>query len=406
MARKARTARSRTDGPEGDVVCVDLFCGAGGLTHGLIDAGVKVVAGVDFDGSCKHPYEANHKGIVFHQADIAELKPSKLDELFGEARVRVLAGCAPCQPFSNYALRYQKEEDGNSVEDDERWSLLEHFGRLVTEMNPRPDIVTMENVPTVTKHAVFRNFKDGLERLGYRVWVEVIDCAKYGLPQRRHRTVLLASIHGDIRLRKPAVSKSRTVAQTIKGLPVLRHGATDKEDRLHTASRLSDLNYQRIQHSKPGGSWRDWPERLVARCHTKGTGKKYPAVYGRMRYDEPAPTLTTQFYGFGSGRFGHPTQARGISLREGALLQGFPKNYSFLPDDEPIQIRALGRMIGNAVPVDLGRVIGQSIIEHVIQHRESFVARAARRHAGRPFSSPKQRRGPDGRVHQGKAELA
>jgi DNA (cytosine-5)-methyltransferase 1 len=342
---------------------VDLFCGAGGLTHGLIDAGVKVVAGVDFDEGCRHPYEANHEGIEFHQADVAKLEASKVDAWFGDATVRVLAGCAPCQPFSNYALRYQKEED---VEDDERWSLLNHFGRLVEEL--MPDIVTMENVPTVTKHEVFDDFVATLKRLKYKVWYDVIDCAKYGLPQRRHRTVLLASLHGEIKLREPVASETRTVEDVIKGLPILRHGGTHKDDRLHTASRLSDLNYERIQVSKPGGTWRDWPKHLIAKCHTKKTGKTYPGVYGRMKYDEPAPTLTTQFYGFGNGRFGHPTQARGLSLREGALLQGFPKDYSFVPDDETLQFKALGRMIGNAVPVDLGRVIGQSIIEHVEQH--------------------------------------
>jgi DNA (cytosine-5)-methyltransferase 1 len=142
---------------------------------------------------------------------------------------------------------------------------------------------------------------------------------------------------------------------------------------------------------KPGGTWRDWPKHLIAKCHTKKTGKTYPGVYGRMKYEEAAPTLTTQFYGFGNGRFGHPTQARGLSLREGALLQGFPKDYSFLPDDEPLQFKALGRMIGNAVPVDLGSVIGQSIIEHVKQH------------VGQPPSSTTQRRGRNGREHKGSA---
>jgi DNA (cytosine-5)-methyltransferase 1 len=364
--------RRRANGPESDIVCVDLFCGAGGLTQGLRQSGVKVVAGVDFEKSCRHPYEANHEGIVFHQADVAELKASTLNEWFGSAKVCVLAGCAPCQPFSNYALRYHKEEDGNSVENDERWSLLNHFGRLVRET--MPDIVTMENVPAVIKHSVFANFKCVLEQLGYNVWVDVIDCTKYGLPQRRYRTVLLASRHGEIKLRDPIASEARTVEDVIKDLPVLMHGCTDKEDRLHTASRLSELNYERIQHSTPGGTWRDWPTYLVAECHKKKTGKTYPSVYGRMKYDEPAPTLTTQFYGFGNGRFGHPTQARGISLREGALLQGFPRNYSFIPDDEPVQFRALGRMIGNAVPVALGRVIGESIIEHIRQHGESIVS--------------------------------
>ncbi len=397
MAKKAgTTTKARTERPENDVVCVDLFCGAGGLTHGLIEAGVKVVAGVDFDDACKFPYEANHPGITFHGGDVAKLDADTVREWFGSAKVCVLAGCAPCQPFSNYALRYQKEEEGNNVEDDERWSLLNHFGRLVEEL--MPDIVTMENVPTVTKHSVFENFKATLERLGYKVWVDVVDCAQYGLPQRRNRTVLLASFHGDIKLREPVASEVRTVEDVIKGLPVLRHGGTDRYDRLHTASRLSDLNYERIRYSKPGGTWRDWPKHLVAKCHRKKTGKKYPAVYGRMKYDEPAPTLTTQFYGFGSGRFGHPTQARGLSLREGALLQGFPKDYKLIPEDEPIQLKALGRMIGNAVPVDLGRVIGQSIVEHVKQHHESIVA-CARQRAGRPSSSTSPRRGHGGRKH-------
>lgn len=367
--------------PDRDVVCVDLFCGAGGLTHGLIDAGVRVVAGVDFDEACRHPYEANHGAVEFHQADVADLDASAVAEWFGDAKVRVLAGCAPCQPFSTYALRYQKQE---KVEDDRRWGLLNHFGRLVREL--LPDIVTMENVPSVTRHSVFSRFKDTLERLGYKVWVDVIDCAAYGLPQRRNRTVLLASLHGEIELREPIASEARTVEDVIKGLPILRHGGSDKEDRLHTASRLSDLNYERILHSQPGGTWRDWPKHLVAKCHTKSTGRKYPAVYGRMRYDEPAPTLTTQFYGFGSGRFGHPTQARGLSLREGALLQGFPKDYSFVPDDYPIQFKSLGRLIGNAVPVDLGRVIGQSIIAHVRQHRKS----STRLPDGQTSSSPRR----------------
>jgi DNA (cytosine-5)-methyltransferase 1 len=368
-----------TMSPHQDVVCVDLFCGAGGLTHGLIDAGVNVVAGVDFDEACRHPYETNHEGIEFRQADVAQLDASTVAEWFGDAKVRVLAGCAPCQPFSTYALRYQKTE---KVEDDQRWGLLNHFGRLVREL--LPDIVTMENVPTVTRHTVFTSFKSTLERLGYRLWVDVVDCAEYGLPQRRNRTVLLASLHGEIELRKPIASEGRAVEDAIKGLPVLRHGGTDKNDRLHTASRLSDLNYERILHSQPGGTWRDWPRHLVAKCHTKSTGKKYPAVYGRMKYEEPAPTLTTQFYGFGSGRFGHPTQARGLSLREGALLQGFPRNYSFIPDNKPIQFKALGRMIGNAVPVDLGRVIGESIIQHV------------RKHVGQSSPSANQRRGRNG----------
>jgi DNA (cytosine-5)-methyltransferase 1 len=383
------------------ITCVDLFCGAGGLTHGLIEAGIKVKAGVDFDEACRFPYEENHKdtNTVFHQADVAKLDAETVREWFDDAAVRVLAGCAPCQPFSNYALRYQKEEN---VEEDERWSLLNHFGRLVEEL--MPDIVTMENVPTVTRHSVFTNFKDTLARLGYKVWAEVIDCARYRLPQRRYRTVLLASRHGEIKLRPPEESHLRTVRDVLKdpALEPIRHGGMSKTDRLHTASRLSDLNYKRISVSKPGGTWRDWPKDLIADCHKKRSGKSYSGVYGRMKWDEPAPTLTTQFYGFGSGRFGHPSQRRGLSLREGAILQGFPKDYKFIPNDVEIQFKVLGRMIGNAVPVDLGRAIGEAIIEHVEQHRDALT-RNVKHRVHRPSSLANHRAQRNDREHKGSA---
>lgn len=354
MATNGKTTR-----PDQGVVCVDLFCGAGGLTRGLIDAGVRVVAGVDLDQACEHPYTANHDGVIFHKYDVAKLEATEVAKWFGDASIRVLAGCAPCQPFSSYSRRYE-------TVGTERWSLLNHFARLVREL--KPDIVTMENVPTVTKHGVFDDFVSTLKTQGYVVWFKVIDCAEYGLPQRRRRTVLLASRHGEIKLRDPDTSKAKTVKDALKGLPVLRHGASDGRDRLHTSSGLTPLNYQRIKMSKPGGSWRDWPKHLIAACHRKPTGKTYPGVYGRMKWEEPAPTLTTQFYGFGNGRFGHPSQARALSLREGAILQGFPRDYSFVPNDEPIQFKVLGRLIGNAVPVKLGRVIGDSIIEHVTKY--------------------------------------
>jgi DNA (cytosine-5)-methyltransferase 1 len=374
---KHRASRRRSP----TIACVDLFCGAGGLTRGLIAAGVPVVAGVDFDEACEHPYTANHEGISFHRHDVAQLAASEIKNWFGDASIRVLAGCAPCQPFSSYSQRY------DTIGTD-RWGLLNHFARLVREL--KPDIVTMENVPTVKKHKVFEDFVAALQSLEYEVWYEVVDCADYGLPQRRRRTVLLASLHGEIKLRQPETSSKNTVEDVLKDLPVLRHGGRNDDDPLHTASRLSQLNYERIQVSKPGGTWRDWPEHLVAKCHTKKTGKTYPGVYGRMRWDEPAPTLTTQFFGFGNGRFGHPSQARGLSLREGAILQGFPRGYSFVPADKPIQFKVLGRLIGNAVPVQLGRVIGESIIEHVqsrIDERLSTRDRKSRRHDGKRKSS-------------------
>lgn len=341
-----------------DIACVDLFCGAGGLTHGLLNAGIPVVAGVDLDQACRHPYECNNNGARFHKRDIADLDGTEISSWFGTASTRILAGCAPCQPFSSYAQRYE-------TKGSERWSLLNHFGRLVRQV--QPDIVTMENVPTVTKHDIFNDFVLTLNEHGYEVWHMVIDSSKYGLPQRRRRTVLLASRRGPIQLKQSNPSIQKTVFEALSDLPPIQHGESDVNDPLHTASRLSPLNLKRIKASRPGGSWRDWPENLVAQCHQRASGKTYPGVYGRMQWDEPAPTLTTQFYGFGNGRFGHPEQDRALSLREGAILQGFPRNYSFVSEGERVQFKILGRLIGNAVPVELGRVIGESILEHLTQ---------------------------------------
>lgn len=339
-----------------NVACIDLFCGAGGLTHGLISEGIPVVAGIDVDPVCRHAYETNN-GARFIEQDVSQTSPEELHALYGEAEIRVLGGCAPCQPFSTYAQRYD-------TVGTPRWALLNHFARLVEGV--RPELVTMENVPTVAKHRVYADFVASLTRLGYRVWHDVVDCSAHGLPQQRRRMVLLASLLGNIEPIEPTHhEKPMTVRQAIEALPSLAAGEASAIDALHTAARLSELNLERIRASKPGGTWRDWPSNLVAECHRRQSGKTYPGVYGRMEWDAPAPTLTTQFFGFGNGRFGHPEQDRAISLREGAVLQGFPESYSFLPEGATIHFKTLGRMIGNAVPVTLGRVIGRSIRRHV-----------------------------------------
>lgn len=337
------------------VSCVDLFCGAGGLTHGFVNEGLRVTAGIDLDPACRFPYEANNDAR-FIERDISEVTPEELNELFGDAEVRVLAGCAPCQPFSSYTQRY-------SLDGNDKWGLLYEFARLAEGV--RPDIVTMENVPTVAKHTVFDDFVEKLEELGYHVWYDVVDSSQYGVPQTRRRMVLLASRFGNIRLVPPTRKKPKTVKQAIGGLRPLRAGEVSPRDRLHAAATLSPKNLQRIQVSKPGGSWRDWPEELVADCHKAETGRTYPGVYGRMEWEKPAPTMTTQCFGFGSGRFGHPEQHRAISLREAAILQSFPRKYQFLPKGGEVCFKILGRLIGNAVPVDLGRAIALSIKAHL-----------------------------------------
>ncbi len=337
-----------------NIKCVDLFCGAGGLTHGLELEGLAVSAGYDVAPECKYPYEKNN-GARFFDKDVGALSVDELRRHYEGAEIRVLAGCAPCQPFSTYSQRY--ETVGTP-----RWGLLYQFSKLVGEL--RPEIVTMENVSSVVRHQVFDDFLMSLEDRGYHVHHAVIDCKDHGLPQTRRRTVLLASTMGPIGL-SPSRTKNKTVRDAIGGLSSIDAGASDPRDPLHVSAALSPLNMRRMKASVPGGTWRDWPAKLIADCHRKPTGKTYPGVYARMSWDEPAPTLTTQFFGFGNGRYGHPEQDRAISLREGAILQGFPKRYSFVPKGEPIYFKTLGRLIGNAVPVTLGRLIGRSIKSHL-----------------------------------------
>ncbi|MGD9947652.1 MAG: DNA cytosine methyltransferase [Desulfobulbus sp.] len=355
MSDRGSIAR-KVDSSLHKIVAVDLFCGAGGLTCGLEKSGIAVNLGIDIDPACEYPYSANNKA-KFLLKSVDDVDASELLDAYNGADLKLLAGCAPCQTFSSY------NQKADST--DKRWWLLLQFSRLIRETEP--DLVTMENVPRLMDQDVFREFVDDLEVNNYHVDYKVVNCAEYGLPQQRTRLVLLGSKLGPIRFSNPNISESKikTVKDAIGKLPSIEAGETDSNDLLHQSSTLSEINYQRILVSKPGRTWRDWPEELIAECHKKTSGKTYPSVYGRMSWEQPAPTITTQFYGFGNGRFGHPEQNRAISLREGAILQSFPQKYKFIPPGESINKKALGRLIGNAVPVKLGEVIGKSILKHV-----------------------------------------
>lgn len=347
-----------TDTPK--ISAVDLFCGVGGLTHGLSQAKIDVRLGVDIDPASQHPFEKNNDA-AFLLADVSTLGAETVIKSFTPGTTTLLVGCAPCQPFSTYsqkAERNSKARHERGRKDD--WRLVERFGSIIEEI--QPDLVTMENVPPLLRAPVYKRLLDSLQ--GYWVDARVVDCQTVGLPQTRKRLVLVASRLGPIWL--PQFGRKRkSVRSTIGGLLPLQAGEMDPSDHIHRASALSDVNLKRIRASVPGGTWRDWPEDLKAACHIRDTGATYPSVYGRMKWDEPSPTITTQCFGYGNGRFGHPEQDRAISLREAAMLQGFPQNYSFLPDDEPVSFATLGRLIGNAVPVTLGRAIGEILVEHV-----------------------------------------
>ncbi|NYT80310.1 DNA cytosine methyltransferase [Alcaligenaceae bacterium] len=345
------------------IFAVDLFCGAGGLTYGLERAGIHVKLGIDIDPACAHPIEQNSKA-TFLQADVATVDHTVIEKAFSGGHVKLLAGCAPCQPFSTYSrAAKQKHGEGAGEKRSEDWRLVEHFGKVIR--STQPDLITMENVAPLAQQPIFQEFLDGLD--GYWVDWKIVECHMLGLPQTRKRLVLLASKLGPITIPE-FDSPIKTVKSVIGKLPAITAGEQDPTDRLHRASRLSPTNLKRIRHSLPGGTWRDWPNELRSACHAKKTGATYPSVYGRMKWNAPAPTITTQCFGYGNGRFGHPEQDRAISLREAAMLQGFPQKYSFIPDDEPVSFAKVGRLIGNAVPVTLGTVVGKLFIEHVAKH--------------------------------------
>jgi DNA (cytosine-5)-methyltransferase 1 len=358
-AKPAPSSRPKADALR-QIEAVDLFCGAGGLSYGLTQAGVKVGAGVDLDPRCRYPFESN-LGAEFHERDVRELEAVELSGWWSERAVRLLAGCAPCQPFSPY----RRGQDTSAEED---WSLLEEFGRLVGEV--WPELVTMENVPRIGTSKVFLDFVDQLGEMGY--WVDYRSCygPTYGLPQARRRLVLVASLLGPVHVPEGTVAESAfpTVETTIKGLPQLESGEVDPKDPLHRSRNLSETNLKRIRASKPGGTWKDWPKSLRAPCHQRASGATYRNVYARMRWDQPSPTITTLSHNFGAGRFGHPAQDRPISLREAAMLQGFPQEYAFVEKSDDVSFTHHGRLIGNAVPPPLGRAIGRALVEHVSSH--------------------------------------
>ncbi len=341
----------------GQVVGVDLFCGVGGLTYGLQKAGIRMVAGIDLDPACEYPYVSNN-GSLFIEADIRKITSNEVALLYPPGCIRLLAGCAPCRPFSPFRR-------GMVNSTSREWRLLGEFARLIAGL--RPELVTMENVPGLASRKIFRDFVEMLRANAYHVAWKSVNCARMGVPQYRRRLVLVASLLAEVRV--PAERRERnafrTVRQAIGRLPPVSAGQVDPVDRLHFARALSETNLRRLRASTPGGTWKEWPADLRSPCHRRNSGATYRSVYSRMRWDEPSPTITTQAHNFGTGRFGHPEQDRPITLREAAILQTFPRKYRFFAPRQKVRFSVAGRLIGNAVPPALGVAIGTVLLRAV-----------------------------------------
>ncbi|MCF8470239.1 MAG: DNA cytosine methyltransferase [Reyranella sp.] len=318
---------------------IDLFSGCGGLTLGLKQAGFDVVGAVESNSIAADTYKVNHPEVHLWPKDIRGVTgPELLRKLkIRKGQLDLLAGCPPCQGFSAMRTR-----NGKKRVRDRRNDLVFDYLRLVKALRPRT--VMMENVPALKENRRMKIFQKKLEAMGYVTngTPIVLNTASYGVPQRRKRMILLASRIGAIKL--PAESKViRTVRQAIEAMP--RPGNTG--DPLHD---LKERRAPRIAElikliPKDGGSRSDLPKRFRLACHENFSG--FADVYGRMKWDDVAPTITGGCFNPSKGRFLHPSQNRAISLREASLLQAFPRSYYFSLDGGK-EVAAL--MIGNALP--------------------------------------------------------
>jgi DNA (cytosine-5)-methyltransferase 1 len=318
-------------------MAADLFCGCGGLTEGLKKAGFRVLGAVDNDPLATETYTANHPKVSVWETDIRGLKVSTFKRKLGlrKGALDLLAGCPPCQGFST-----MRTLNGSRIIVDPRNDLLLEFLRFVEELKPKA--VMMENVPGLAEDKRFRTFCNRLSVLGYVGDHRILNVAGYGVPQRRRRLIYLASLGGSIPFAKPAKHK-RTVRDTIVHLA--RSGKSG--DALHDLPEKRTLKIQRLIQAIPknGGSRTDLPSSRQLNCHKKCNGFK--DVYGRMAWDDVAPTITSGCFNPSKGRFLHPTENRAITMREAALLQGFPLKYKF-PNVRSKSAVAL--LIGNALP--------------------------------------------------------
>lgn len=337
------------------MVALDFFCGAGGLTRGFLNMGIEVRAGIDLNQSCKRTYEANNSPARFIPGDLRALSGADIAPLVdGISRDELIfMGCAPCQPFSKQ--RRTVNRDGGT--------LLERFGRLVEEF--RPGYVIIENVPGIAKvpgNSTYRRFLNRLVNAGYNFADGKLDAKWFGVPQTRNRWVVIACREGEPSLPEKTHGTEATpfvtVRNAIHGYPRIRAGEQSVAVPNHRAAQISKLNLDRLAATpRNGGGRLDWPGEFVLDCHRKYEG--HSDVYGRMKWDAPAPTLTCRCFSISNGRYGHPEQDRAISLREAAKLQSFADDYTFYGESQA----SIGAQIGNAVPVKMAEALARTLLQ-------------------------------------------
>lgn len=336
----------------------DFFSGCGGTSLGFQNFGFEIIGALDFDKDSAETFRKNFPNAAFIEADIRKVKAEDLSNIVTKKRTIPLlfCGCAPCQPFSGQRRQIK--------ENDARKTLLSEFQRFVEFW--KPDYIFLENVPGLQNidksDGAFKKFTNSLKRMGYNFNTSVVKASDIGVPQVRKRFILTAAL-GKRRIKpiESIVEKYKnytpTVKDTIFNLPEIAAGETHSTIANHSSAKLSPQNILRIKNTPEGGDRRHWPKHLTAGCHQNYKG--HTDVYGRMKWDAPASTLTTKCISYSNGRFGHPEQNRAISVREAARLQTFPDNFIFYGS-----LFSCARQVGNAVPPLMAERISESFIQN------------------------------------------
>lgn len=323
----------------GQLKAIDLFSGCGGLTTGLKLAGFNVIGAVELDLKARETYSLNHPDIPLIGSDIRALQTNKVKKVLAlkKGELDLLAGCPPCQGFSTL-----RNKNRSTHAADGRNDLIEEFERFTIDLLPK--LVMMENVAGLATYSKFLNFIRTLKDLGYALDYKVLDVSNFGVPQRRKRLILSANRLGQAAMANPNDYHKVNVRDAIGRLPT----AGQSGDPLHDLPTLKrTLRIQTLIEAIPknGGSRHNLPAHLQLKCHKNISG--FNDVYGRMRWDDVSPTITSGCTNPSKGRFLHPTEDRAITLREAALLQGFPSDYKF---NVAHGKEAISLMIGNALP--------------------------------------------------------
>lgn len=340
------------------MIAIDLFSGCGGLSRGLKDAGFRVCAAVENDAKAQATYKRNHPDVRLYEQDIRELDPQLVLHEAGlkHGELALLAGCPPCQGFSRLRTRNQR-----TAVEDHRNDLVFEFLRFVEAL--RPKTVMLENVPALGRDDRFTEVRERLHRHGYKSVVEVLDAADYSVPQRRKRLIMLAS-----RVHQPCMAEPSSARINVREALAGVGAPSRSRDKLHSLpERRSQAVRDLISRiPKNGGSRSDLGHSVQLNCHKKMQG--FYDVYGRMSWDDVAPTITSGCHNPSKGRFLHPSYNRTITLREAALLQGFPMNYEF---DVSHGKEAIALMIGNALPPPFIKAHAGALRQGILSRRRT-----------------------------------